>query len=580
MNYIGVNILELSKNAKAIAEKRYFEENEDWEQLSRRVGKAASKNENDQLKWQDIFAEEIYNMNFIPGGRVLRNAGKIRQSMLNCACLPVEDSIESIGELIKNSLILWSYGAGLGVDFSPLREKGRPLRSKGGESSGMVSFLEAIDSVAHTIETGGQRRSGCLGMCMASHPEIFDFIDAKIEDKKLSYFNLSVAIDRQFIEAVENDDKWDLRFSGQTVRTVKAMDLWNKILDSQIKSGEPGIINYDNLRKNNSYYFQPISCVNLCSELPLPAYGMCVLGSLVLPSFISLSGKSTNWQKLEKSISSSIRFLDNMIDVNFFPLKQSEQVAKDSRRIGMGVMGLHDYFIHKRIKYGSEESINEIDRLFKFIRNVAYQTSIELAIEKGAFPKFMPNEYTKSSYVRKLPPKLRMDIKDKGIRNVTMLAAAPTGTTSLIADVSSGIEPIFSMAYKRKDRVSERIYIHKKLLDHLKEDKFKPGWMVDAYDLDPTDHLEVQASIQKFLDNSVSKTINCPKEMTSNKLSKILLEYIRDLVGITIYVDGSRGNQPLEQLNFNEIKKYLKDEDITSDKIEEDVMCSSGECDL
>jgi len=196
----------LSKNAEEIAKKRYFMEGENWEDLSKRVGAAIAINENDKIKWKDTFAEEIYELSFIPGGRILRNAGRLKQSMQNCACLPIGDSIEAIGETIKNALILWSYGAGIGIDFSPLRERGSPLISKGGESSGMTSFLKAIDAVASTIETGGQRRSGCLAMCKVSHPEIFDFIRAKLVDKELSYFNLSVAVDSSFLSAVEEGE--------------------------------------------------------------------------------------------------------------------------------------------------------------------------------------------------------------------------------------------------------------------------------------------------------------------------------------------------------------------------------------
>lgn len=570
---------ELSSNAKAIAENRYFEEGEDWEAMSRRVGSAIAHNEKDREKWTETFSNEIYDMSFIPAGRILRNAGKLRQSLLNCACLPISDSIEEIGETLKNALIFWSYGAGIGIDFSPLREKGRPLHSKGGVSSGMLSFLKAFDNIAHTIETGGNRRSGCLGLCRISHPEIFDFIDSKKNDGDLSYFNLSVGITNSFLRAVEEDSNWDLTFAGQTVKTIKANDLWDKLLESNIKNGDPGIINLDNLYKNNTFYFQPIEATNLCSEIPLPGFGTCALTCLVLPSFIS--NTSMNWKKLEVSIYNAIRFLDNVIDINFYPIKQSETVTKDSRRIGLGVMGLHDYLLTKNIRYGSERSLYEIERLFKFIRNTAYLASVQLAIEKGAFPKFSKSEYSKASFIRKLPARIRMEIKDKGIRHSCMLAGQPSGTTSLLADVSSGIEPVFSLAYKRSDRVSERYYVHPKLIEFIESgEKDKPDYLVDVADLKPEDHLEVQSCISRFVDNSISKTVNCPKGTSKDDLSKLLLEHVYDLKGVTIYVDGSKKGQVLNKIDIKEVRKKIKEGKVSSFDNEKVQDCKSGVCDI
>lgn len=821
---------ELSSNALEVAENRYFSEDENWEGLSRRVGQAIGLNEKNNKKWGDIFAEEIYNMYFIPAGRILRNSGKIRQSLLNCACLPISDSIESIGETLKNALIFWSYGAGLGIDFSPLREKGRILNSKGGVSSGMLSFLKSFDDIARTIETGGNRRSGCLGLCRVSHPEIFEFIDAKHEDGALSYFNISVGITNSFLQAVEECADWDLTFAGQTVRTVKANDLWDKLMESNIAYGDPGLINLDNLYKNNSFYFQPIEATNLCQpgwatvltkngintlysvnigdyiwsedgwvkivnknnsgikdvyryktdgsvfygvedhkvkskgnkikvgeadsidilrgicdepsvisevvteggngllcdapvplkfkfgtpdivasflkglftafgtiteteeiqlsasseqfvediqmmlsslgvhsyttetdvwtinivgidirtfknkigfvqslkndkisniilkniftmypddttfditsidyvsteqtynitvdgkshtywsggcnvancgEVPLPGYGTCALTCLVLPSFIV--NKNMNWKKLESSIYSAVRFLDNVLDINFYPIKQAELITKDSRRVGLGVMGLHDYLLSKNIRYGSEKSIVEIEKLFRFIRNIAYNASIALASEKGAFPKFSKTEFSKASFVRKLPAKIRMDIKDYGIRNTCLLTCPPAGTTSLLADVSSGIEPIFSLAYRRADRVSNRYYIHPKLLEFLESGETeRPEYLVDIADLTPEDHLEVQACITKFVDNSISKTINCPKGTSKKELSRLLLEFVYDLKGATVYVDGSKEGQVLNKIDIEEVKQKIKDGVVTTTGNELVQNCKSGTCD-
>lgn len=570
----------LSDNAQMVAENRYFSEGEDWDKLCRRVSKGIANVEIRPDDWKDVFYEEIYNMYFIPGGRILRSAGKMRPSMLNCGCLPISDSIESIGETIKNALIMWSYGAGIGIDFSPLRPKGAALLTKGGESSGLISFLTAIDSVARTIETGGARRSGCLAMLHISHPEIFDFIDAKKEDKKLSYFNLSVAVNNDFLKAVENNDDWDLKFGGRVYETVKAVDLWNKILDSMIKTAEPGLINYDNLIKNNSFFYNPISCVNLCSEIGLAAYEMCDLGSLVLPKFVS--NMRTNWKKLEESIHIAVRFLDNVLDVNFYPIRETEDATKGGRRLGLGIMGLHDYLMLKHLRYGSDEALTEIEKLFKFIRDASYMASIALAKEKGTFPKYIKSELSRASFIKKLPARIRMEIKEHGVRCVCVNSCQPTGTSSLLADVSSGVEPYFALASKRKDRVGERIYIHPTLKEFiLSEGKVKPDWLIDSFDLDPIDHLETQATIQRFLDNGISKTINCPKNITVGKLSKLLLEYIADLKGVTIYADGCREGQVLERMTLAEATKIVKDnEKYESSLAEKDIQCKSGSCDL
>lgn len=570
----------LSEQGLLVAENRYFHDGENWGSLALRVGEAMASVEQDKSYWTDQFAGVIDDMLFIPGGRTLRNAGRMKAGLLNCAALPIGDSIEEIGETIKNALILWSYGAGIGIDFSSLRHKGLPLRSKGGTASGMVSFLKALDVIAATIETGGQRRSGFLSMCKVSHPEIRQFVKAKRGDGALSYSNLSVAINDPFLQAVEDDDSWDLISAGHKAETVKARELWAFILENMIETAEPGLINHSKLVANNSYYFQHISCTNLCGEIPLPAYGMCCLGSLVLPAF--LKGASTDWTEMGQTIEVAIRFLDNVIDVNNYPIHETSVVTKQSRRLGLGVMGLADYLIAKKIPYGSDKALRETEKLFRFIRDRSYMASIGLAKEKGAFPAYLKRDYCNASFIRRLPPKLRSSLKKCGIRNTCLLAAQPTGTTSLVAGCSSGIEPVFALAYRRKDRINERVYIHselQKILDTGTE-KTRPFWLVDSGDLSPSAHLEMQVAVQKYLDNSVSKTINCPKGVTVDDLSGLLLEYMRDLVGVTVYVDGSRGGQPLRRLTFKEAKKHLSK--AVGDVAEGDDAsgCRSGACDL
>ena len=565
----------LSPLAEEVARSRYYcSEKETWEELAIRNGIAMAVHEENSKYWTDEFSRIISDMLFIPGGRTLRNSGRMKQGLLNCAVLPIGDSIEEIGETLKNALILWSYGAGIGIDFTPLRHEGASLKTKGGFSSGMCSFLHMFDTVAKPIETGGQRRSGCLGMCSVSHPEIEQFIQAKYKDKELSFFNLSVSINNSFLDAVEDDSSWDLMSAGHIANTVSARGLWETIIKSMVDNAEPGLINYDRLRTNNSHYFQIPIATNLCGEIPLSAYSMCCLGSLVLPSFIS--GRSTDWKKLEATIPIAVRFLDNVLDVNNYALRESEIATKNSRKIGMGVMGLHDYLILKKVRYGSDKGMEEVEKLFRFIRDNAYKASVELAKEKGAFPKYERRAYCESSYIKKLPPRLRKYIKQFGVRNNTLLAAPPTGTTSLIPECSSGIEPVFSLGCLRSDRISDRVYIHPEMKKILESGEKSPNWLIDSRDLTPADHLDMQLTVQKYIDNSCSKTINCPKGTKVEDVSELLLEYIRDLTGVTIYVDGSKGEQPLTHLNEKEMRKYLKEATTTP----QEEKCRGGSCDL
>ena len=1050
----------LSSNAEQVAQSRYFMEGEDWEKCTYRVASSVAIIEKDKEKYEQAFHEMIYNMEFIPGGRILRNAGRPKGNCYNCFNIPINDSREEIGEHLKNCLITWGTGGGIGCNWSSIRPKNSPIITSGGQASGPVSFLEATDALAATIESGGQRRSAALASLDITHPDIFDFIDAKLVHGKLSHFNISVNINNDFLVAVESNGEIELIFNQQVYKKVKARTLWSKILKNMLNHAEPGLLNTSNLYKNNSYSYANVTCTNPClpgdaliytadgrgnvpikqltqenrdvpvfcinevtnklevqtmrnpritgykqkiykvtldngmffrctgnhkirlldgtykeainllpndrlyhpikyyaslnqviskkasrpqnyiwlsagkgssyaehrliaefklgrklnsgevvhhcdynaqnndpnnlkvmskkehhilhtkdmlgnnnpmirfpeknwlikqdhsgsnngrykgvsqekvyklvkkhmlslnrkitkkewiqickdngypyskyslgtfsscdkmltkaaeeigfkernwklkmykrylelkdttnldiffedgsiyvnktcetcknkfvvkwymrerayctrkcaansekqkikqvigdekrqkevlnnqiviyntlknilgrdplkkeweiecktqniphrirvrgevkhtnvneycltsysqlkdlastdairnfkvisveldgyedvyngtvdihhnylihvgdnetkskklkqnyivsencGELPLEPYSACCLGSLILPQYISEGGK-VHWKKLEDTIKLAVRFLDNVIDVTRYELKQVDIAAHRSRRIGLGGAGLAEFLFAKKVRYGTEESISEIERLVKFIRNVTYQSLVELSIEKGSFPAFDHIAYGKASFIRKLPAALRSDIKKHGSRCVTALSWAPTGTISLLPEVSSGCEPLFARAYKRKDRVGTRIYIHpayRKLIEdgNLIKQKDLPDWFVDAYDLKPQDHLEVQSIITKYIDSAVSKTVNLPKETTAEQLSSLLLEYIYDLKGVTVYRDGSREGQVLNRIPHEEILKAVKDGKIIDNEIpEEATQCTSGKCDI
>lgn len=571
----------LSDSAIEVAQNRYFMEDEDWEACARRVATFVSVADNSKASYYaDKFADIIFNLDFLPGGRIIRNAGRQAGSLFNCYHLPIGDSREEIGQFYKDSLILWGEGGGVGVNISSLRPKGSPIKKVGGNSSGPVSFLEASDAIAKTIESGGSRRAAALALMHVSHPDIMRFIDAKLKHGILPHYNISVAVTDEFVEAVEKNGDWEFKFAQQSHGTVKARQIWDKIVKNMIECAEPGILNWDHLTKNNSYYYDPVMGTNPCGEAVLAPYDVCDLGSLVLPNFIT-GTVNTNWKKLEEVIKLAVRFLDDVIDVNKYVLKEIDIKAHNSRRIGLGVMGLSEYLFAKKLRYGSERATVEIERLMRFIRDTVYQTLVELADEKGAFPKFDPVAYGKASFIRKLPASLRMDIKERGVRCVTGLAIAPTGTISLLAEVNSGIEPLFRKAYLRSDRVSDRIYVHPLYRKFLEDPELEvPDWYVDTDDLEPSDHFEVQSVVQKYVDGAVSKTINMPAKTTPKQLSKLMLEYIYDLKGVTVYVDESREGQILNKVSEKEVKKYLKDNNVKETMDEESVRCSTGTCEI
>lgn len=1030
--------VKLSENAEIVAKSRYFNDGEDWELCTKRVADAVSMVEKERELYSNKFHEMIYNMDFIPAGRILRNASRAKGSLMNCYVIPIGDSIEEIGKFMADSLTLWSEGGGVGCCFSPLRPKDEIILGKGGKSSGMVSFIKAADAISKTIESGGQRRAAALACCDVSHPEVLNFINAKLVDGDISHFNISVLVTEDFIKAVEADSDWTFTFKQKEYGKVKAREIWDLIIDNMIKKAEPGFLNKTNLYKNNSYYYDPVVSTNPCitgetlvyvadgrghvpiktlaeenrdvpvfsynenkkqvevkmmrrprvtgfnqkilkltlddgsifrctenhkifmkdgsvkrademivgdrlmhyrntnegtlhkyltnmlnekfpktssfehriiaefynekeiqkdevvhhvnfdrfdntpsnlkvmktydhiklhsenmggdnnpmrrfpeknyfkyhkftgiengnsmgftkeemmekavefcktlgrkshvgewkeycrnnkfpydsfyifggyghiggfleeaakranvinfdsyhhaeynkylklkeetdlniffdngifvrkkcegcgTELIIPwsqrevsfcnrlcyntsnykkekvretkrkkyvenkenifrvfkelenklerkphlfelteecqkqkvslvlhgynkpsedyfgyykdvieyvenrqinykvisieedgyedvyngtvddnhnffvytkdnsnikerkyelnyiltkncgeailsNYESCDLGSLVLPNFIT-GNINTNWRKLSETIKLAVRFLDNVIDVNKYSLKEIDIKTHNSRRIGLGIMGLAEYLFAKELRYGSRDAIFEIEKLMRFIRDNIYQTLVELSVEKGSFPKFDPVHYGNASFVRKLPAQLRMDIKKYGVRCVSGMAMAPNGTISLLPEVTSGIEPLMFKAYKRRDRVSERIYIHPKYRQLLLTGNPIPDWYVSMEDLTPKDHFETQAIVQKYTDGAVSKTINLPYGTTQEQLNQYLLEYIRDLKGVTVYVDGSREGQVYNNLSEDEVFDIISQETIgVSNSMDgEDIEC-------
>lgn len=575
----------LKPKAQGIAESRYFmNERENWEGLSHRVGRGAAAVETTyeaQEKYAESFAEMIYHMHFLSAGRILRNMNRPRGTLFNCYAKNIEDTIESIAYTGADAMILWAEGGGVGFNASFMRPEDAPIIQKGGESTGPISFLTGYNSNAESIKTGGARRAAALALMSAAHPDIFKFVNAKIVDGLLNNFNMSVGVSEDFLDAVETNSDWDLQFNRKVYQTIKARDLWDLLMDNAVKYAEPGLINWDNLRSNNSYYFDPIVTTNPCGEVPLGDDGVCCLGSLVLPNFIT-GAVNTNWQLMEKTVHLAVRFLDNIIQVNKYPdhIPGIKRKAFESRRIGVGMMGLGDYLFAKKLRYGSPEAIEAIEKLMRNIRDYSYEASIKLSAEKGAFPKFDPMLYSKANFVRGLPNQTKMDIKKYGIRNVTLNAIAPTGTISLLPEVTSSAEPLPFKAYIRNDEVGSRAYIHPIFEKIIKNGEATPNWYVDSGDLNAQDHFETQVAIQKYVDGAVSKTINLPKGTKAEQLSYYMLQYIRDLKGTTVYVDGSKEGQILVPITKKQAKEYIDSEKVTHSPDEETVECGTGSCAL
>jgi ribonucleoside-diphosphate reductase alpha chain len=575
----------LKPKAEQITRARYYiNEKEDWERLSQRVGRVAASVESNyelQEEYAEKFAEMIYNMNFLCAGRILRNCGRPRGTLFNCYTKTIDDTIESIAYTAADAMILWADGGGVGFNASYMRPEDAPIIQKGGESSGPVSFLTGYNAFAETIKTGGSRRAAALALMKVSHPDIFKFINAKIRDGVLNNFNISAAVTEDFLDAVETNSDWDLRFNRKIYETIKARDLWNLIMENMVKYAEPGLLNWDNLRSNNSYYFDNIVAPNPCGEAPMGNDGSCCLGSLVLPKFIT-GNVNTNWKMLEQTIYNAVRFLDNIINVNKYPdhIPGIKIKAMEGRRIGLGVMGMAEYLFAKKLRYGSPEAIEAIERLMRNIRDFTYAASVKLSAEKGSFPKYDTMPYSKAHFVKSLPNSIKMEIKKFGIRNVTLQAIAPTGTISLLPEVTSSAEPLPYKAYVRHDEVGDRAYIHEIYKELIENNEPSPNWFVDSADLSPEAHLETQVAIQKYTDGAVSKTILLPEFTEAAQLSELLLQYIRDLKGTTCYVDGSREGQILVPIDRKEAKVFLKQEAVDTEADVETTECTTGKCDI
>jgi len=520
-----------------------------WRRVAESV--AMAEPEDQRARWAEAFHGILRNYRFLPAGRILAGAGTGRAvTLFNCFVMgTIPDSLAGIFEGLKDAALTMQQGGGIGHDFSTIRPRGAPVRGVGADASGPLSFMDVWDAMCRTIMSAGARRGAMMGTMRCDHPDIEEFIDAKRDAARLRNFNLSVLVSDAFMAAVKAGEDWPLVFGGQTFRTIPARALWDRIMRATYDYAEPGVIFIDRVNaENNLAYCETISATNPCGEQPLPPYGACLLGSINLTRFVEdpfTPGARVDEGELAEVTALAVRLLDNVIDVSNYPLPAQRDEAHGKRRIGLGLTGLADALAMCGFVYGSAEAAEAAGRWMQVIEEAAYRSSIGLARERGAFPRFDAARYGEAGHAARLPADIRAAIARDGIRNGLLTSIAPTGTISLFAgNVSSGIEPMFSIDYQRKILQPDGSSRNEPVTDYAAalwrrlngNGAALPDVFVTAGDLDPTAHLVMQAAVQRHVDSSISKTINVPAGLPFDDFKAVYEKaYGLGLKGCTTY---------------------------------------------
>ena len=504
----------------------------------RRIAKDLASVEKSPAQWEQKFYDALEGFKFLPAGRITAGAGTKRKvTLFNCFVMgTIPDDMGGIFEMLKEAALTMQQGGGIGYDFSTIRPKGALVHGVAADASGPLSFMDVWDSMCRTIMSAGSRRGAMMATLRCDHPDIEDFIEAKLDAARLRMFNVSVLITDAFMVAVKADRDWDLTFEGNVYKTVSARELWDRIMKSTYDFAEPGVIFIDRINQaNNLNYCETIAATNPCGEQPLPPYGACLLGSINLARLVKSpfeGDAQLDEGLLTDLVSIAVRMMDNTVDVSNFPLNSQEQEARNKRRIGLGVTGLADALLMVGEKYGSPKAVELTEKWLHALARVAYLASVDLAKEKGAFPLFDADPFLASGAMVKMDTDVRESIANNGIRNALLTSIAPTGTISLYAgNVSSGIEPVFAYAYNRKVLQKDGSRTEEEVIDYAVQmwrdkfgDKELPEYFVNAQTLAPTAHVKMQAAAQKWIDSSISKTINCPEDIDFEEFKNVYLE--------------------------------------------------------
>ena len=517
----------------------------------KRIAETLAAGEKQPEAWLEPFREALEDFRFLPAGRIIAGAGTERRvTLFNCFVMgEIDDDMAAIFENLKEAALTMQQGGGIGYDFSTLRPNGAPVRGVGADASGPLTFMDVWDAMCRTIMSAGHRRGAMMATLRCDHPDIEAFIEAKREPGRLRMFNLSVLVSDAFMAAVAADKPWDLSFAGTVYRSVRARDLWEGIMRATYAYAEPGVIFIDRInQRNNLHYCETITATNPCGEQPLPPYGACLLGSINLARLVRdpfAEDAEIDLAELERLVEVAVRMMDNVIDISRFPLEAQRHEALAKRRIGLGVTGLADALIFCRTRYGSAQALALVERWMAAIRRAAYLASIELAKEKGPFPLFEAEAYLAGETIGELDSDLREAIAKHGMRNGLLTSIAPTGTISLFADnVSSGLEPVFSFTYnravlmpdgsRREEQVSD--YAYRLFRERFGDSAQLPDYFVDTQGLTPKDHVRMQAAVQKYIDSSISKTVNCPEDMPFDEFKGLYqMAYDSGCKGCTTY---------------------------------------------
>ncbi|GHT47106.1 ribonucleotide-diphosphate reductase subunit alpha [Endomicrobiia bacterium] len=577
------NKADLKKNSLIVLQRRYLKKDENGnviesvEDLLYRVAKNIAQADKIYDKSADIasLTKEFYlamsSLDFLPNSPTLMNAGRHLQQLSACFVLPIDDSMDSIFETLKNTALIHKSGGGTGFSFSKLRPNKDMVKTTSGVSSGPISFMQVFNAATEAIKQGGTRRGANMGILRIDHPDILEFIVCKDKNDSLNNFNISVAVTKEFMDALENNEDYNLYNprNDEITGKLNAKVVFCKIIDQAWKNGEPGIVFIDKINdKNPTPEIGVIESTNPCGEQPLLSYESCNLGSINLGHFAK--DGMVSWEKLEKMVKTAVHFLDNVIDMNNYPIKKIGEVTRSNRKIGLGVMGWADLLLYLGVSYGSQESLSLAEKLMEFIQSKSHEASQGLAVKRGSFPNFKKSIYANGS----------------PMRNATATTIAPTGTIGIIASASGGIEPLFALVYKRAQCLDneemyevnpyfekiakEKGYYSTELMDKIAKKgsiaEFKEipdevrKIFVTSYDITPEDHIKMQAAFQKFTDNAVSKTVNLPNSATKEDVKKVyIISYKTGCKGVTVYRDGSRDAQVLNLANNKEEPAQIKE---------------------